>query len=71
MADHDPHELADARKVLIEMRHKRIKEIASRDTEEAISGLIEVQQAIDVIDRAIDELEDVEELEEDEEEDDD
>ena len=68
MADHDPHELADARKVLIEMRHNWAKAIAAgKDTDSAIKGLIEVQQAIDVIDHAIDELEDVEEVEEDEE----
>jgi hypothetical protein len=66
MADHDPQDLVKARKVLVEMRHKRIKEIASRDTEEAISGLIEVQQAIDVIDHAIDELEETEEEDGDE-----
>ena len=72
MADHDPHELADARKVLIEMRHNWAKAIAAgKDTGNAIKALIEVQQAIDVIVRAIVELEDVEELEVVEEEDDD
>jgi hypothetical protein len=68
MADHDPEDLTNARKVLIEMRHNWIKAIAAKkDTDGAIKSIIEVQQAIDVIDQAIDEFEE-EEVEEDDEE---
>jgi hypothetical protein len=72
MADDDHEDLTNARKVLIEMRHNWAKAIAvgykRGETETAIKDIIEVQQAINVIDRAIDELEEAEE--EDEEEDD-
>jgi hypothetical protein len=55
------------------MRHNWAKAIAAGykrgETETALKGLIEVQQSIDVIDCAIDELEEAEE--EDDEEDDD
>ena len=69
MADHDAQDLTNARKVLVEMRHKWIKAIASgQGTEEAIKGIIDVQQAIDVIDHAIDEFD---ETDDEEEEDDD
>ena len=75
MADDDLQDLTNARKVLVEMRHNWAKAIAAGykrgETETAIKGVIEVQQTIDVIDRAIDELEEVEEEEEDDEEDDD
>jgi hypothetical protein len=75
MADDDLQDLTNARKVLVEMRHNWAKAIAAGykrgETETAIKDLIEVQQTIDVIDRAIDELEEVEEEEEDDEEDDD
>jgi hypothetical protein len=72
MADEDLQDhLTDARKVLVEMRHNWAKAIAAGykrgETETALKGLIEVQQATDVIDRAIDELEEAEE--EDDEED--
>jgi len=68
MADHDPQDLANARKVLIEMRYKWIKAIAAgKDTEDAIKGVIDVQQAIDVIDHAIDEFDETE-IEEDDDE---
>jgi hypothetical protein len=69
MADIDLHELTNARKVLVGMRHDWIKVIAagkSGDTENAIKGVIEVQQAIDVIDHTIDELEESEGLDDDE-----
>jgi hypothetical protein len=73
MADDDLQDLTKACKVLIEMRHDWAKAIAAGykrgETETAIKVIIEVQQAIDVIDRAIEELENVEE--EDDEEDDD
>jgi len=73
LADDDLQDLTKARKVLIEMRHDWAKAIAAGykrgETETAIKGIIEVQQTIDVIDRAIEELENVEE--EDDEEDDD
>jgi hypothetical protein len=69
MTDHDPHDLTNARKVLVEMRHNWVKAIASgKDTENAIKAIIEVQQAIDVIDHAIDEFDDTDEEEDDEEE---
>jgi hypothetical protein len=68
MAEHDPHELTNARKVLVELRYKWVKAIAADDnTEVAIKNIIEVQRAIDVIDHAIDEFDDTEE-EEDEDE---
>jgi hypothetical protein len=67
MADHDPHDLTNARKVLVELRHNWAKAIAASDnTEVAIKSIIEVQQAIDVIDHAIDEFADTEEDDEDE-----
>ena len=69
MADHDAQDLTNARKVLVEMRYKWIKAIASgKGTEDAIKGIIDVQQAIDVIDHAIDEFD---EADDEEEEDDD
>jgi hypothetical protein len=75
MADDDLQDLTKARKVLIEMRHNWAKAIAAGykrgETEAAIKGIIEVQQAIEVIDIAIEELEEAEleeELEEAEEE---
>jgi hypothetical protein len=72
MADDDHEDLTNARKVLIEMRQSWAKAIAAGyergETESAIKGIIDVQQAIDVIDRAIDELEEAEEEEDDEEE---
>lgn len=59
--DDDLEYLTNARRVLVEMRHKWIKAIAagyeSGKTQEAIKGLIDVQQAIEVIDAAADELE--------------
>jgi hypothetical protein len=69
MTEHDPHDLTNARKVLVELRHHWAKAIAASDnTEVAIKSIIEVQQAIDVIDHAIDEFEEAEEEEEDEDE---
>jgi hypothetical protein len=70
MADDD---LTNARKVLAEMRHIWIKTIADGykrgTTEDAIKGLIDAQQAIEVIDIAIEEeLEEAEELEEEDDE---
>jgi hypothetical protein len=73
MADDDLQELMNARKVLTEMRQNWAKAIAAgykrEETEAAIKSIIEVQQAIEVIDIAIDELEEAE-LEEAEEADD-
>ena len=75
MADDDLQDLTNARKVLVEMRHNWAKAIAAGykrgETETAIKNLIEVQQTIDVIDRAIDELDEAEEEEEDDDEEDD
>jgi hypothetical protein len=74
MADDDLQDLTNARKVLVEMRHNRAKAIAAGykrgETETTIKDLIEVQQTIDVIDRAIDELDEAEEEDDDEEDDD-
>jgi hypothetical protein len=68
MAD-DPHrDLEKARKTLIEMRHNWAKTIARGQTEDAIKGIIEVQNAIEVIDLAIEELEEADEQEDDEDE---
>ena len=76
MADDDlQDDLTNARKVLTEMLHNWVKAIAAGykrgETEAAIKGLIEVQQAIEVIDVAIVELEEaeLEALEEAEDED--
>ena len=65
MADDDlQDDLTNARRVLTEMRHNWVKAIAAGykrgETEAAIKGLIEVQQAIEVIDVAIVELEEAE-----------
>ena len=72
MADDDLQVLTIARRVLIKMRHNWATTIAAGyergPTENAIKEIIEVQQAIDVIDRAIEELEEAE-LEEVEDED--
>ena len=61
MADDDLEGLTSARRVLTEMRHNLAKTIAAgykrEETETTIKGLIEVQQAIEVIDIAIEELE--------------
>ena len=69
MADDDHEDLTNARKVLIEMRQSWAKAIAAGykrgETESAIKNIIDVQEAIHVIDRAIEELEEAEELEED------
>ena len=63
----DDNEVTSARRVLVEMRHNWIKNIATGyqrgQTEDAIKNLIEVQQAIEVIDSAIDEFEEDEEEE--------
>ena len=74
MADDDlQDDLTNARKVLIEMLHNWVKAIAAGykrgETEAAIKGLIEVQQAIEVIDIAVEELAEAELEEELEEED--
>jgi hypothetical protein len=64
MADDDLQVLTIARRVLIKMRQNWATTIAAGyergTTENAIEEIIEVQQAIDVIDRAIEELEEAE-----------
>jgi hypothetical protein len=65
MVDDDlQDDLTNARKVLTKMRHDWVKAIAAgykrEETEAAVKGLIEVQQAIEVIDLAIEELEEAE-----------
>ncbi len=68
MAETDIEVLMNARTVLVEMRQNWIKTIAAGyklgETEAAIKGLIEIQQAIDVVDDAAQEQELEEELEE-------
>jgi hypothetical protein len=70
MAD-DLEDLTTARRVLMETRLNWAKTISAGykrgDTETAIKNIIEVQQAIEVIDVAMQELEDAEELEDDDE----
>jgi inorganic pyrophosphatase len=67
MADNDLQDLTNARRVLTEMRLNWAKAIAAgykrgeAETAIKIKGIIEVQQAIDAIDRAIEELEEAEE----------
>jgi hypothetical protein len=60
-ADDDLQELTDARKVLVEMRQNWAKAIAAgykrEETETALERIAEVQQAIEVIDIAMEELE--------------
>jgi hypothetical protein len=67
MANDNLQDLTNARRVLTEMRHNWAKAIAAGyqrgETETATKSIIEVQQAIEVIDIAIEELEE-EELEE-------
>lgn len=71
MADDHMEDLTNARTVLIETRRNWAKAIAAGykrgETETAVKSLIEVQEAIDVIDFAIAELEELEELEDEEE----
>jgi hypothetical protein len=61
MAGND--DLTRAREVLVDMRSNRVKAIAAGykrgETEDAIKALLEVQQAIDVIDHAIEEEQDL------------
>lgn len=72
MVNDDLQELMSARKVLTELRQSVIKGIAAGyqrgETETASKTLIDIQQAIEVIDIAIDELDDSE-LEEADDED--
>lgn len=72
MAEDDLHHLMTARATLAKRRLSWAQSIASQgDTPEAIKAIIEVQQAIEVIDIAIEELEEeeLEELEEEQDED--
>jgi hypothetical protein len=70
MADNELEILTSARAVLTELRQNLAKTIAAGykrgDTETAIKSIIEVQQALDVVDHAADEIEDAEEADEDE-----
>jgi hypothetical protein len=70
MADDDLKTLMTARAVLTKKRLTWAQTIAAPGeiSEGAIRAIIEVQRAIDVIDRAIDELEEAEEEEDDEDE---
>jgi hypothetical protein len=64
MADNELEILTNARAVLLEVRRDCAKAIAAGykrgETETAIKSIIEVQHALDVIDHATEELEDVE-----------
>jgi hypothetical protein len=71
MADDHMEDMMNARRVLIEMRHNWAKAIAAGykrgETETAVKSLIEAQEAIDVIDFAIAELEEAEEQDDEDE----
>jgi hypothetical protein len=69
MADDDIKTLMNARAVLATKRLTWAQTLAAPGDipEAAIRALIEVQHAIDVIDRAIDEVEEADELEDDDE----
>lgn len=71
MADDDLQDLLKARAALVNKRRTWAQTIATPGevAENAIQAIIEVQQAIEVVDRAIEELEEADELEEAEEED--
>jgi hypothetical protein len=62
MTDHDLEVLTDARKALVTKRHALAKTIATPGDipESAIESLIQVQQAIEVIDIALEEAQDAE-----------
>jgi len=72
MAEDDLHDLINARAALTQKRLSLAKTIAGEEDapDSAIKALVEVQQAIEVIDIAIEELEEaeLEELEEEGEE---
>jgi hypothetical protein len=73
MADNDLEILTNARAVLVEVRQNWAKTIAAGykrgETETAIKSILEVQQALDVIDHAAEELEEAEAEEEEDDED--
>lgn len=73
MADNALEILTAARAVLVEVRHNLAKAIAAGykrgDTETAIKSILEVQQALDVIDHAAEEVEEAEDEGDDEDED--
>ncbi|CCD83839.1 conserved protein of unknown function [Bradyrhizobium sp. ORS 285] len=70
MADNDLEIFLTARNVLVELRLNLAKAVSAGykkgETETAVKSLIEVQQAIDVIDHASEELEELDEAEHDE-----
>lgn len=70
MADEHVHELEKARSALVKIRLDWAKAIAAGykrgETENAVKAITEVQQAIEAVDRAIDEMR----YEEDEDDDD-
>jgi hypothetical protein len=73
MADNDLEILTNARAVLVKVRQNFAKAIAAGykpgETETAIKSILEVQQALDVIDHAAEELEEAEDEADDEDED--
>jgi len=68
MADDHLHELESARIVLVSKRQALAQTIATpgENPDAAIKAIIEVQQAIDVIDHAMEEQQEADELEGDE-----
>jgi hypothetical protein len=64
MADNELEILTNARGVLLELRRNLAKTIAagykSGETETAMKSLVETQNALDVIDHAAEEIEDLE-----------
>jgi hypothetical protein len=73
MADNDLEILTNARAVLVEVRQNWAKAIAAGykrgETEIAIKSILEVQQALDVIDHTAEELEEAEAEEAEDDED--
>lgn len=69
MVDDDLQDLMKARTALTNERRTRARGIATSSgtiSNELMENVIKVQEAIDVIDRAIEELEEAEEVDEDE-----
>ena len=71
MADEHVHELEKARSALVKIRLDWAKAIAAGykrgETENAVKAITEVQQAIEAVDRAIDEMRDEEDEDDDDE----
>jgi hypothetical protein len=72
MSEEHIDDLKKARETLVDLRRQWAKALVGGykrgDTETAIKGIVEVQQAIDAVDRALEEEDDVWEVEEDDDE---